>query len=355
MVGFTRKKVSSHTLGEKLKIVRENANVSLNEISKATKVRKVYLEKLEEGKFDELPPDVYVRGFLKSYAKYLGIELSDVMRLYEKEQGIAENIKKLHEPKARRKRFQLPYVTITPNVFAIGIFALLVLAGFVYFYREVGKFSEEPRLVILQPANNVSIDGNTVDITGVTESDSKITINQQPVFVNEKGEFKETISLQQGVNELEIRAVNRFENETIKKINISSSYDAQVATGEGGERVMGASDQQENEMIKLEIKIEDSPTWVSIEVDGTVAQEGTMLPGSIQKFEGKEKITVTSGKADKTIVNLNGQELGPLGEQTNVVRDVVFTKETKIMPRPAASEQEGIDFVRDNGEEEVEF
>ena len=271
----------------------------------------------------------------------MGIELSDVMRLYEKEQGIAENIRKLNAPKVRKKKFHLPSITITPNVFAIGVFIFLVLAGFIYFYREIGKFSEEPRLVILQPTNNVSIDGNTIDIVGVTEKDSKITINQQPVFVNEKGEFKETISLQQGVNELEIKAINRFDNEATKKINISSQYDAQLATAEGDERVMGVSNDQKNEIINLEIKIEESPTWVSIEVDGTVAQEGTMLPGSIQKFEGKDKISVTSGKADKTIIILNGQELGPLGEKTNVVRDVVFTKETKIIPQPSSSQQEG--------------
>lgn len=348
MVGFTRKKVESHTLGEKLKMVREEANVSLNEISKATKVRKIYLEKLEEGKFDELPPEVYVRGFLKSYAKYLGIEMTDVMRLYEKEQGIAENIKKLNEPKIRKKRIQLPSLTITPNIFAIGIFILLVLAGFIYFYREVGKFSQEPRLVILQPTNNVSIEGNTVDIVGVTEKDSKITINQQPVFVNEKGEFKETISLQQGVNELEIKAINRFDNEATKKINVSSQYDAQLASEDGIERVMGASNEQDSDIVSLEIKIEDSPTWVSIQVDGTIAQEGTMLPGSIQKFEGQENVTVTSGKANKTLITLNGQELGPLGQETIVVRDVVFTKETKIMPQPETFQAE--DEGTSNGE-----
>jgi cytoskeletal protein RodZ len=350
MVGFTRKKVESHTLGEKLKMVREDANVSLNEISKATKIRKIYLEKLENGKFDELPPEVYVRGFLKSYAKYLGIELSDVMRLYEKEQGIAENIKKLNEPKVRKKRIQLPSVTITPNVFAIGVFILLVLAGFVYFYQEVGKFSQEPRLVILQPTNNVSIEGNTVDIVGITEKDSKITINQQPVFVNEKGEFKETISLQQGVNELEIKSMNRFDNEAIKKINISSQYDSQLVSEDGTEKVMGASNQQDSDIISLEIKIEESPTWVSIEVDGTVAQEGTMLPGSIQKFEGEEKVTVTSGKANKTIVTLNGQELGPLGEETVVVRDVVFTKETKIMPQSSAFQTDTTDVSQEEND-----
>lgn len=355
MVGFTRKKVESHTLGEKLKKIREGAGVSLNEISKATKVRKVYLEKLEDGKFDELPPEVYVRGFLKSYAKYLGIELSDVMRLYEKEQGIAENMKKLNEPKQKKKRLQLPSLTITPSVFAVGTFILLVLAGFVYFYREVGKFSQEPRLVILQPLNNVSIEGNTVDIAGVTEKDSKITINQQPVFVNEKGEFKETISLQQGVNELEVKAINRFDNEASKKINISSEYDTEFAKNNGEERVMGASNEQENEVIVLEIKIEESPTWVSIEVDGTIAQQGTMLPGSIQKFEGKEQISVTSGKANKTIVTLNGQELGPLGQATNVVRDVVFTRETKIIPQSSGSEDEITEEGLKEGSEKIEF
>lgn len=338
MVGFTRKKVNSQTLGEKLKGIRENSGVSLNEIAKATKVRKVYLEMLENGEFEKLPPDVYVRGFLNSYARYLGIEAGDVMKLYEKERGIHKNIKKFQEPREKGRKFKIPSITITPKVFAVATFAIFIIAGITYFYKEIGKFSQEPRLVVVQPSNNLSVEGNSIDIVGISEKDTQVTINGQPVFVNESGEFKETISLQQGLNELEVKAVNKFDNEAKKKINVSALFENDIAMESEEERVMGAKDEKQNETIKLEVKIEESPTWISVEVDDKGIQSGTMLPGAVQIFEATERISVTSGKANKTIITLNSQELGPLGDSMGVVRDVIFTRDTNIIPEPAAPE-----------------
>ncbi len=126
MVGFTRKKVNSQTLGEKLKNIREDSGVSINEIAKATKVIKAYLEMLENGEFEKLPPDVYVRGFLSSYAKYLGIEISDVIGLYERESGVQKNIKKLQQPTNKKNRVNIPSITITPKIFTVAIFVLFV-------------------------------------------------------------------------------------------------------------------------------------------------------------------------------------------------------------------------------------
>ncbi len=339
MVGFVRKKVNSQTLGEKLQEIRRAANVSLNEIAKSTKVRKKYLEMLEEGRYDELPPEVYVKGFLVNYAKYLSIEIDDVISLYEKERGIEKNIKKLKIPKKPRKRAQIPSITVTPKVLAIILFVLLVGVGFVYFYREVGKFSAEPRLIIAQPAGNSSIERSTVDVVGITDKDSKVTINGQPVFVNEKGEFNETVSLSQGINELEVRSENRFGNDASKKIRVSANYDTQIAQlDQDGEKVMGVSDENGFDKVHLEIKISDAPTWISVEVDGKAIHSGTMLPNSSQSFEAEEKISVTSGKASRTSITLNGKELGLLGDSAGVIRDVVFMKETTIIPEPLVSE-----------------
>ncbi len=352
MVSFTRKKISSHTLGEKLRKIREEANVSLSEISKVTKVRKVYLEMLEEERFDELPPDVYVRGFLNSYANYLGIEPEDVFRLYKKERGIQKNIKKFKCPIRRNRRFQIPSITITSKFFVISTFVILVMIMSVYFYREVGKFSENPRLAIVQPLNNISIDGNTVEIVGVSEKNARVTINGQPIYVDEHGEFKEVVGLKQGVNELEIKAVNRFNKEAIKKINISANFDTSSAINENEEKVMGVQDQQDNDAIRLGIQIEQVPTWVSIEVDGNIVQSGTVLPGSVQVFEGQEQISVTSGKADKTVITLNGKVLGSLGDIPGVIRDVVFTKKTETIPESSVTEQNISELVEDKNKED---
>ena len=70
-------------LGEYLKQMRESRGVSLEEVAEATKVKIQYLRALEEGRYDLLPPDIYVRGFLRSYAEYLGIDPEELYARYE--------------------------------------------------------------------------------------------------------------------------------------------------------------------------------------------------------------------------------------------------------------------------------
>src|SRR3989344_1660862 len=71
--GFVRKKVDSLKLGERLKKIRSESRISLNDVSKNTKIQVKYLEYLENGEYNMLPPDVYARGLIRSYASYLGI------------------------------------------------------------------------------------------------------------------------------------------------------------------------------------------------------------------------------------------------------------------------------------------
>lgn len=345
MVGFVRKKVKTYTLGEKLKRLREDADVSLAEIAKATKIRKVYLEKIESGQYDELPADVYIKGFLKGYATFLRIDVEEVLKQYEKERGVQNSIKKSKTPHNRLERFHLPMITITPKMFTATAFILLVLAGIFYFYREIGKFSQNPRLVLLQPSTDLSIDGSTIDVMGITDKDGKITINDQPVYVNEKGEFKETVSLQKGVNSLAIKALNRFGKESLKNYNISAQYEVQMANRDQNsdqEKVAGAATEQTPDKVRLEIRIENNPTWVSVEADGKNVQSGTMLAGAVQSFEADNQISVTSGKANQTFIKLNGQDIGALGQKPGLLRDVVFNKDTKIVPTPTVSDESQI-------------
>lgn len=340
MVGFTRKKVKSYTLGEKLKRLREETCISLAEISKATKIRKTYLEKIEAGLYEELPAEVYIKGFLKGYAQYLGIDVGEVLKQYERERGVQENIKKHQMPTQESQKFRPPVVTITPKMFTAAAFMLLVFGGIFYFYREIGKFSETPRLVVVQPASDVTIDGSSIDIVGLTDKDSKVTINDQPVYVNESGEFNETLSLQQGVNAIVVKSLNRFGKQSNKAFNISSTYDATQIAGKFKENQEGGqAESQAPDKVSVEIRVQDAPIWVSVEVDGKNVQSGTMLAGSSQKFEADNQISVTSGKGNRTFIALNGQDIGPLGTSPGVVRDVIFTKDTKLMPEPTKVEE----------------
>lgn len=338
MVGFVRKKVKSYTLAEKLKKVREECGISLSEISKVTKIRKIYLEKIENGNFDELPADVYVKGFLKNYADYINLDAGEVLKQYEKERGVFSSIKKTRTITRQPNwlgRFKVPMVTITPRIMAAAFFSVLVFLGFLYFYRELGKFSEVPRLVIVHPTSDTSTPSGSIDVIGITDKENKVTINGQPVYVNDSGQFSETLSLQKGLNSIFIKSVNRFGKEIEKSFNISADYEIKMGQGKNEEKVAGAEDENQlPEKIRLEIAIKDLPVWVSVEVDGKSVHSGTMLSGSTQFFEAEDRISVTSGKANMTLVKLNGQDLGPLDDSPGVVRDVIFTRETKMMPVP---------------------
>ena len=59
--------------GERLRREREMRGISLNEISESTKISRRYLESLENEDFDSLPGGVFNRGFVRAYARFVGI------------------------------------------------------------------------------------------------------------------------------------------------------------------------------------------------------------------------------------------------------------------------------------------
>ena len=88
MNGFIKKSVGTLTLGEKLKKLRSERRMSLSEASRFTRIQIKYLEYLEDGLYDKLPANVYVKGFLKSYAECLGVDENNLLRMYDKESEI---------------------------------------------------------------------------------------------------------------------------------------------------------------------------------------------------------------------------------------------------------------------------
>ena len=60
--------------GTQLKRIREEKNLSLDEVSRATKIKKEFLIAIEEERFDSLPGPVFARGFVRAYADYLGAD-----------------------------------------------------------------------------------------------------------------------------------------------------------------------------------------------------------------------------------------------------------------------------------------
>lgn len=62
------------TVGRSLKRAREEKNLSLDEVSRATKIKKEFLIAIEEDRFDALPGQVFTRGFIRAYGDFLGLD-----------------------------------------------------------------------------------------------------------------------------------------------------------------------------------------------------------------------------------------------------------------------------------------
>jgi cytoskeletal protein RodZ len=336
MNGFTKKRVGTMTLGERLKKLRGDKRISLNDVARATKIRIDYLENLEEGNYEKLPVDVYVKGFLRSYAEFLGVEEDLFIRLFEKEKGIKKNIEKKRSPRKEKsaiKPVDISSFVFTPKKVSIILVVVLFLAGFIYLYREIGSFSSAPQLVILSPDDNAQVKGNSIYIEGATDKDAKLFINNQPILVNDDGKFRENVTVQPGVNVLNVRSVNRFNKETDQKLQVQADYEEKVAgdstDGNAPSDNSENSPEQNNSQLQIELRVDPGPVWLSVEADDNLVFSGTMLSGATQVFKAQNKILINSGRANATFAKFNGKDIGALGTDAKAVRGVVFTKDTK--------------------------
>jgi len=72
----------NETVGTFLKRSRESRLMSLAEVSRVTRIPLHTLESIERDRFDDLPGEVFVRGFLKAYAKAIGVVPQDAVARY---------------------------------------------------------------------------------------------------------------------------------------------------------------------------------------------------------------------------------------------------------------------------------
>ncbi|MHB1005658.1 MAG: helix-turn-helix domain-containing protein [Chloroflexota bacterium] len=77
-------------LGDMLRAARQDMGVSLAEVEQATKIRRHYLVALEDEDFTALPESIYVYGFLKTYARHLGLDPEQAVQLFKEQSGRQE-------------------------------------------------------------------------------------------------------------------------------------------------------------------------------------------------------------------------------------------------------------------------
>lgn len=202
-----------NTVGQILKEARVKKNISLVKLENLTKIKKEFILLLEKNDWDNLPEFPVVSGFIKNLANSLGISVESanaILRRDYKPKKLSINPK----PDVESKFTWSPKLT-----FAVGISILLILV-LSYLGFEYMKFVRPPELSIVSPKENEQILYNTVKIDGKTTTDAILTVNNQPIILDQDGKFVTEIEITKDTKELKFVSISRSgkKTEIVRKI-----------------------------------------------------------------------------------------------------------------------------------------
>jgi cytoskeletal protein RodZ len=145
--------------GERLKRERELREVTLEEITQATRIGSRFLEALENEDWDKLPGGVFNRGFVRSIAHYLGLDEEAFLGEYDLAHAAhADQMAQKHSLKIEDRIPPTPLWVPVALVLGILLLAAAFTFGGVYAWRRFARHSTpKPAATFATPATNFSM------------------------------------------------------------------------------------------------------------------------------------------------------------------------------------------------------
>lgn len=195
------------TVGQILKEEREKKFYTLDEIEKVTKIRKELLEALEKDQYSKLPPPTFVQGFIKNYGKFLGLNTDKLLAIFRREFSDQKHpprvLESFSNPLDRHK------IRLTPARF-LGILVLIMtVVFFIYLWFEYRFLTGPPFLQVSQPQDQISLTSPSVYVSGRTDPEAKVSINNQEIQTDSNGKFSQQIKLADGSNIIVVTSIGK--------------------------------------------------------------------------------------------------------------------------------------------------
>ena len=197
---------SMRTVGQILKETREAKFFTLDEVEKATKIRKEMLKALEADDYTKLPPPTFVQGFIKNYARFLNLDAQKLLAVFRR--GFASDrvvvMDAFTKPVGDKKTY------LTPSRLIGVAVSLMILSFFVYLWFQYHQYVGTPKLELASPADQYTTDSASVTVEGKTDPEVKVSINSQEVPVDLNGGFREEVAISSQVNKITIVATSKL-------------------------------------------------------------------------------------------------------------------------------------------------
>lgn len=283
-------------LGEYLKRIRESKNLSLEAVAAKTKISRNYLNAIEESKFDDLPGEVFTKGFLRSYARFLCIDEEDIINRYSQwkkefispDSKIEELISKKDELKRSRDIRNRAAQIIVPLTIILAI-----IFAFLFLKKE-------------EPIKKVEKEKKGVKTERIAAKDDKGAATQ---VADKKDVEKPAQQVEQPKKEKNSMAL-----------------------------IINANEQ----------------SWLMITIDDKEKRDMLLQPGEKISLKAEKNFLLTLGNAGGVDIEFNGKKLEPFGPKGMVVSNILLAKEKighkKAAPaikKPAAPKEE----IKEDGAE----
>lgn len=266
-------------LGDLLRETRKQKNLSLDDVEKGTNIRKLYIKSIEDGDYDKLPGEVFLKGFIKTYGKFLGLNSQQLITQYKNEKNmtitesvdipepqssptptqptvtsvnndetpikkvekVEKNIPKIDSFKSNQEFLQPQKSNSKKNIFIVILILIIIIGGAIFFLsNQETSDTKTPVHTTEQESTPPTSDANT----------------QAPAPVINDAEVKATFS---------------------------------------------------------------DDCWTEVKVDGNIVLSETVKKGTSLEWKGSKQVDITVGNAGAIDITFNNQAIGKLGDVGAVV------------------------------------
>lgn len=279
-------------LGDFLYQERQKKGITLEELEQITKIRSKYLRAIEEGDFEVIPGEVYLKGFLKSYAEAVGVEGRNVLAWYEQIKGPDSTPDTFAAESAATTEASLKELRRTRPSFGRALLVALLLIVFAFlayklwdFYLAGAEQGETPNLEtqFQQQEPEVEPEPSTTPIEPEAQPEPEpepTDTPPEPVITEPDESTHETDALESVV------------------------------------------------AVKLEVVASDV-CWLEVYADGERVYYGNLNVDDARTFHGEKEIFAKFGKGEVASLRVNDVELGMAGK--GVVRWLFTPGESQVV------------------------
>jgi cytoskeletal protein RodZ len=207
------------SLGEKLRTAREARGVSISEIADQTRISSYYLEAIESDDYRVLPGGIFNKGFVKAFAKYVGVDEQEALQDYGK--LIAEQGDKLGDVE---KPFQRPEVLTDGgrgSMLPTLIFAAVILGLMTWgILAAVSWYNENQKSIVATSVNNNTKSANVSSLSAAANQANTSNSNTVNSSANTNSTTSETPAVTDGLN-IQFKSIST----ELEKPNITSTVD----------------------------------------------------------------------------------------------------------------------------------